>query len=325
LCSHTSYRVVILTNQGGLELHPDPNSKAPKKNSTERISNFKQKCSAVLSQLDIPLTLYAATGKDIFRKPRTGMWKELCKDYDLDESSIDFGSSVFVGDAGGRKAHLIGGKAIPKDFSCSDRNLAHNIGLTFKTPEEFFLGESPRDFARGFDLTDFPFSGKYDEAFKFEKKNDQELVLFCGPPGAGKSTFFWKHLKPLGFERVNQDILKRYAPGATDCIMLGYSPLMQQRQVLQGCHRPVTGRRVRGDRYRESCSRSSTALWHLLTYTDATNPDPDTRAQWIALANKHKVPIRCVWFRTPLQLCEHNDVVRSLNKDVCLATNLHVG
>jgi len=40
------------------------------------------------------------------------------------------------------------------------------------------------------------------------KKSDQEVVIFCGSPGAGKSTFYWKSLKPLGFERVNQDILK---------------------------------------------------------------------------------------------------------------------
>ena len=54
----------------------------------------------------------------------------------------------------------------------------------------------------------------------------------------------------------------------------------------------------------------------LTDHPDATNPEPDTRAQWIALAEKLKVPIRCVWFRTPIQLCEHNDVVRSLNREV---------
>lgn len=32
------------------------------------------------------------------------------------------------------------------------------------------------------------------------------------------------------------------------------------------------------------------------------------------MAGKAKVPIRCVWFKTPLQLCEHNDTVRALNK-----------
>jgi bifunctional polynucleotide phosphatase/kinase len=35
-----------------------------------------------------------------------------------------------------------------------------------------------------------------------------ELVIFCGSPGAGKSTYYWNHLEPLGYERVNQDILK---------------------------------------------------------------------------------------------------------------------
>lgn len=271
------YRVVILTNQGGLILHPDQNSKAPKRNSTERVSNFKQRCNAALTQLDIPITLYGATGRDIFRKPRTGMWQEMCKDYGLDQSSIDLQNSIFVGDAGGRKAYLKGGKAVPKDFSCSDRNLAENIGIPFKTPEEFFLREKPRDFARDFDLINFPFAGESEE-IKFEKKNDQELVLFCGPPGAGKSTFFWKHLKPLGFERVNQDILK-----SKDKCFKAAAELLRDGE--------------------------SVAI-------DATNPDPDTRAQWIALASKHNVSIRCVWFRTPIQLCEHNDVVRSLNKEL---------
>ena len=41
-----------------------------------------------------------------------------------------------------------------------------------------------------------------------EKRHPLDIVLFCGSPGAGKSTFYWKHLKHLGYERVNQDILK---------------------------------------------------------------------------------------------------------------------
>jgi bifunctional polynucleotide phosphatase/kinase len=207
LYNDDGYRVVILTNQAGLTLHPDPKAKTPKSHA-ERVPRFKQKANAVLSQLDIPLTLYAATEKDRFRKPRTGMWEELCRDYALDETSLDLENSFFIGDAGGRRAELKGRKAIPKDFSCSDRNLAHNVGIAFKTPEEFFLDEHPRDFARDFDLINFPFAEETEET-KFEKKNETELILFSGPPGAGKSTFFWKHLKPLGYERVNQDILKR--------------------------------------------------------------------------------------------------------------------
>lgn len=49
---------------------------------------------------------------------------------------------------------------------------------------------------------------------------------------------------------------------------------------------------------------------------DNTNPDPDTRATWVDLAKKYKIPARCIWFKTPTQVCEHNDVVRALNKSV---------
>lgn len=204
-----SYRVVILSNQGGLTLHPDPKSKAPKNLIKNRLSSFKQKCSAVLAQLDIPLTLYAATGKDMCRKPRTGMWAEMCDDYDLAEPDVDLENSIFVGDAGGRAALVKGTTTIPKDFSCSDRNLAHNVGIPFRTPEEFFLKEPPRDFTREFDLSQFPFVGDDENESTFEKKNKQEVVLFCAPPGAGKSTFYWTQLKPLGYARINQDTLKR--------------------------------------------------------------------------------------------------------------------
>jgi len=41
-----------------------------------------------------------------------------------------------------------------------------------------------------------------------DKKNPRDIVIMCGSPGSGKSTFYWTKLKPLGYERVNQDILK---------------------------------------------------------------------------------------------------------------------
>lgn len=277
------YRIVILSNQAGLTLHPDPNSKGPK-TPKDRVSPFKQKASDILTQLNIPTTLYAATGKDIFRKPRTGMWTELCEDYEL--LDVDKENSVFVGDAGGRKAQTAGGKAVPKDFSCSDRNFAHNVGIKYQTPEEFFLAEPERDFTRDFDIHEYPFAedareeaeASTDNHLVFEKKNAKDVVLFCGPPGAGKSTFYFKYLKPLGYERVNQDILK----SKDKCLKVAKELLEDGDSVV----------------------------------VDNTNPDPDTRKQWIDLANKHKVPIRCVWFRTPLALAEHNDVVRSLNKEL---------
>ena len=165
------YRVVILSNQAGLTLHADPKakaSKAPKNLGKDRVIKFKQKCAAVLAALDIPTSVYAATARDAYRKPRTGMWDEVCDDYDIPAEEVDLENSVFVGDAGGRTAAAKGeGEAAgkragaktagpPKDFSCSDRNFAHNVGIPYLTPEEFFLGEAPREFVRDFDLAAYP-------------------------------------------------------------------------------------------------------------------------------------------------------------------------
>ncbi|OHW99065.1 polynucleotide kinase 3 phosphatase [Colletotrichum incanum] len=269
------YRIVVLSNQAGLVLHADPKAKTPK-STKDRVSAFKQKVNAVLTQLDLPMTVYAATEKDIYRKPRPGMWKELCSDYDL-AGDIDLKQSIFIGDAGGR----IAASKTAKDFSCSDRNFADNVGIEYKTPEEFFLGEKPRDFVREFDVVHFPYSEDSKSPrldVVFEKTNKQDIVLCCGPPGAGKSTFFWKHLKPLGYERVNQDTLKT----REKCVQAA-------KELLNG--------------------GQSIAI-------DNTNADPDTRAVWIQLAEKQNVPVRCVWFKTPLHICEHNDAVRSMNESL---------
>ncbi|KAI0202702.1 DNA kinase/phosphatase Pnk1 [Astrocystis sublimbata] len=298
LYAEEGYRVVILSNQAGLTLHPDPTTKAPPKNAGKaKVATFKQKAAAVLQHLDIPTTLYAATAHDLFRKPRVGMWREVCVDYDILSEAIDLKGSVFVGDAGGRTAKvLIGGeygkeRRMAKDFSCSDRNFAYNVGIKYLTPEEFFLGEGPREFVRDFDLEGFPYGGggdggegkageegKAEKEILFEKTNTQDVVLFCGPPGAGKSTFFWKYLKPLGYERVNQDLLKT----RPKCLKAAAEFL--------------------GD----GCS----------VVVDNTNPDPDVRKEWVDLARKHDVPIRCVWFKIPKAVCEHNNVSRALNQSL---------
>lgn len=45
---------------------------------------------------------------------------------------------------------------------------------------------------------------------------------------------------------------------------------------------------------------------------DNTNADHDTRAIWVQLAQKLGVPIRCVLFKIPAKVCEHNNAVRAL-------------
>ena len=83
---------------------------------------------------------------------------------------IDDSKSFYVGDAAGRAKNWAPGK--PKDFSCSDRMFAHNVGIgkveiflyfnqketknlifipsqEFHTPEEFFFSEKLAPFEWG--------------------------------------------------------------------------------------------------------------------------------------------------------------------------------
>ncbi|KAH7003060.1 polynucleotide kinase 3 phosphatase-domain-containing protein [Fusarium venenatum] len=283
------YRVVILSNQAGLTLHFDAKHKGPKGNAQKRVSEFKQKCSAVLNSLNLPTCVYAATEHDIYRKPRIGMWKELCDDYDIPETEVDLENSVFVGDAGGRTAGVGKGPdgvaAMAKDFSCSDRNFAHNVGIKYLTPEEFFLGEKARSYAREFNLAEHPFSddtSSGNSVVTIDKTNDKDIILFCGPPGAGKSTLYWKSLKPLGYARINQDQLKT----RDKCVQAAKEYLQEGTSVAIGF------------------------------IADNTNADPETRTVWVELAKKFGISIRCVWFKTPLQVCEHNNAVRALNESL---------
>jgi len=107
------YRLAIVSNQGGISLKEDGKTA---KSDAKRLADFKTKVSSVLHQLDLPISMYAATGRDQYRKPRMGMWHEIAEDFDLDSThSLDVESSVFVGDAGGRVA-VDGGP--DKDHSC---------------------------------------------------------------------------------------------------------------------------------------------------------------------------------------------------------------
>ncbi|KAK5127584.1 hypothetical protein LTR85_006924 [Meristemomyces frigidus] len=202
------YAIVVMSNQAAVSLRSD--AKTPK-DGMRSLSNIKGKITAVLNALSLPVSVYAATEHDIYRKPRTGMWEQMLKDYGLtDAGDIDHERCVFVGDAAGREGDKAAG--VKKDHSCSDRDFAANNRIPFHAPEEYFLGEATKPFKRNFDpaaYVEVEVTSQTDSTpIVFTKKHDVEIVLFCGSPGAGKSTFHWHHMQPLGYERVNQDILK---------------------------------------------------------------------------------------------------------------------
>lgn len=157
------------------------------------------------------------------------------------------------------------------------RNFAENVGIEFKTPEEYFLGESPRDFIRPFAPTSFLTAI---ENIPFSKSTSKEILLFVGFPGSGKSTFFSKTLKPLGYERVNQDILK----SREKCIKYAAEYLSDGKSVA----------------------------------VDNTNPDREVRKVWTTFATKHNVPIRCIHFTATKELAKHNAAVRSMSGEVSM-------
>ena len=104
------------------------------------------------------------------------------------------------------------------------------MGIAYQTPEEYFLNEAAHPYARDFDPSTYldPASSAPTDTSKsklaqrlgddhtksgialiaMENKNPLDIVLFCGSPGSGKSTFYWQNLRRLGYERVNQDQLK---------------------------------------------------------------------------------------------------------------------
>ncbi|KAM0684227.1 DNA kinase/phosphatase Pnk1, partial [Conglomerata obtusa] len=78
-----------------------------------------------MDAINVPVLFIAALEQDVNRKPSTGMLE-----YVKSVSSVDIGSSFFVGDAAGRIS----------DHSDCDLKIAVNMGMRFYTPEEFFLG-----------------------------------------------------------------------------------------------------------------------------------------------------------------------------------------
>jgi DNA 3'-phosphatase len=104
-----SYLVVAISNQKAISLRKE--RKAGKIESKSLLT-FKKKVMSIMKRLDIPLSIYAATEYDEYRKPRTGVWREVLEDHDLDVADeLDLDGSFFVGNAAGRQG----------DHACSDR------------------------------------------------------------------------------------------------------------------------------------------------------------------------------------------------------------
>lgn len=94
--SEDGFKIVLLSNQLGIS-----RGKPTKE-------EFKQKVEAIALKLGVPFLLMAASAKDKFRKPCTGMWDHLRKVHN-GNVEVDVTSSFYVGDAAGREVNWLPG------------------------------------------------------------------------------------------------------------------------------------------------------------------------------------------------------------------------
>eukprot|EP01127_Copromyxa_protea_P001970 TRINITY_DN1186_c0_g1_i2.p1 TRINITY_DN1186_c0_g1~~TRINITY_DN1186_c0_g1_i2.p1 ORF type:complete len:394 (-),score=106.18 TRINITY_DN1186_c0_g1_i2:55-1236(-) len=187
------YKVVIFTNQGGIE-----------KNKQNK-SDITGKISDVAKELGIPIQAFVAGAEDNYRKPFTAMWDYMVEHLN-DGVEIDMEASFYCGDAAGRPAGWKAGAK--KDFNVTDRKFAFNIGIKFLTPEELFLEQKPVKFEwRSVDPASILEDYKGNKREKSYHKEEQEMVIMVGLPASGKSTFSEKYFVPHGYVRINKDTL----------------------------------------------------------------------------------------------------------------------
>lgn len=257
-----TYNIVIFTNQYSLP------------------ESFKSRIENILNDIGINIKVYAAIDKDIYRKPRIGM-------YDLLKSEIDNEMVFYCGDAKGRL----------KDHSDCDLKFALNINTRFYLPEEIFNNyASPKQsFSStrsnvtpsqihdkfGFDPTSYP--DNYHPTFPkpttkitITMKNIlpslTDIIVCVGSPASGKSSFCKKYL--TDYEYVNEDSLKTLKK----CLKVTEECLKNNKRVI----------------------------------IDNTNKNLKVRSHYIELAKKYNKKITCVWFTTPKEICFHNNMYRNL-------------
>ncbi|WWD20754.1 polynucleotide kinase 3'-phosphatase [Kwoniella shandongensis] len=247
--------------------------------SREKVRNeWKLKLPLIAAKMPsgVPLRVLAALSmSDVYRKPNIGMFETISKVYRDQGLEIDMERSVFVGDAAGRMAN----GPQRRDHGDTDYKFALNTGLKFVTPEEHFLGHPRPSFPEppnGFRPAKVGNLGSLPHIVPSHTpiaRPETEIVLFVGPPASGKSSFFRKHFAPNEYEHVNQDLLgTRYK-----CLRVAEGLLREGKAVV----------------------------------IDNTNRNRDTRAHWINLASKLKVPVRVFHFLCPLELAKHNNMYRA--------------
>jgi bifunctional polynucleotide phosphatase/kinase len=261
------YKLVIFSNQGGIGGKGYDETKA---------RMICAKVDLLVAAAGVPVQAFLATAEDQFRKPATAMWDLMVSRFN-DGVAPNLADCHYVGDAAGRPAGWRAGAK--KDFSCSDRKFAHNVGLTFHTPETYFMGlPEAKSFSwDGVDPSTLLAKAGTGEVCEggvgsIVRKGVLELIIFVGSPASGKSTFAKKYFVPNGYEWVNRDTLK--------------TPAKCQKAVDEAL---AAGKSV---------------------VLDNTSPEAATRAEYVRIAQSYKARVRCFRFTADRNLCSFLNMYR---------------
>ncbi|CAI2350531.1 unnamed protein product [Caenorhabditis sp. 36 PRJEB53466] len=261
------YKIVIFTNQKGIQV-----------GKVDR-NEFKKKIEAIVVKIGVPIQAFVSVAGGIYRKPCIGMWEELKQKNDGVE--INVSESVFVGDAAGRHKTKTRSK---KDHSFADRLFAANVGVEFKTPEQFF-GKSAADEPWGppaFNPKDLFTEGieQFEPKDAHLKKKGVEIVVMVGFPGSGKSTVAKMFADEHKYKLVSRDNLGSWEK----CVAT-------TRQHLRSGHSVVV---------------------------DNTSPDVESRKRYVDVAKELSVPCRCFVMQCSLEHAQHNIRFRKLTNENAL-------
>uniref|UniRef100_A0A915HWA7 PNK FHA domain-containing protein n=1 Tax=Romanomermis culicivorax TaxID=13658 RepID=A0A915HWA7_ROMCU len=258
------FSLIVFSNQKGIERNGG-------------VDCFKRKVEKIAEKLNVPTLWFLAMKDNLYRKPRIGMWTEFHSIFNVQPDKND---SFYVGDAAGR---LEVKKERKKDHSCADRLFAINLGVEFRTPEQFFLDSKKKE---QFEMPLFDPRSLFSEnslpllqppESKLTLEDCQEMIIFVGYPAAGKSTLAKKLKANPNYVIICQDELKT----SQKCLKMAEDSLNLGKSVV----------------------------------IDNTSPDKESRSKFLNLVDKAKYPSckkRCFLFNATLEQAKHNNKFRNL-------------
>jgi len=258
--SAEGYKLVFITNQAGIA------------KGKIAVPDFQKKISNILCRLGVSAMVFVSVSDSgFYRKPRPGIWSWL-ELRGNDGVVVDREKSFYCGDAAGRLAgHLPGRK---KDFSCSDRLLASNLGIKFFTPEELFLNHKPtKEFTTPFHPNTLPSTPLLEPPHSELIPATPFLALLVGIQGSGKSQVA-RRMEDKGVVVASND----RTGGKEKTLRLVEESLSQGRSVV----------------------------------VDNTHVDREARKSYIALGNKFGVVVRGLVMTTTHDHARHNNLFREL-------------